>query len=111
MKFIKIIGFRPAIEKFSHILLRGNNNTDSYTTNTINLKCWDLCKNDQDCSGYVIFYTTSECYGFTQNSRSPNYDYLDTAIDLIPDSNAIYFEKKCLDGKCDHRVCVYKHPV
>lgn len=74
-------------------------NTERYLPpKAINLNCWKICKEDKRCFSYVLYFNVSECYGFTKDSQNIIYEQLRDDSVLVPDNNAIYFEKFCMPG-------------
>lgn len=121
--FQKVLGFRPDFQLIgnTHDLLHptattlppnGNDiNATEFSHQTtrllidttdraINIDCWLKCKQDIECSGYVLFLNVSRCFGLTPRDKTSQ---LYTPIDsdrLVLDTNAVYFEKICLaNGK------------
>lgn len=89
--FEKVLGHRPNVQ-LSKLLVQRQNGVTS-------LECWETCKNDLDCTSFIFFLSSLQCFGFTRNEKSENYQFLDeSAIEFVTDSNVIYFEKICLDG-------------
>jgi hypothetical protein len=98
--FEKVIGYRPPSISLTDInLIKRASPQPNGLPNAVNRECWTICKNDPDCSGYILFYNSSECYGFTRNERNQRYEYIRDGERLKPDSDAVYFEKICLDSK------------
>lgn len=98
--FEKILGFRPDTQQYTHVLHR---QTIQNSTNAINYNCWQLCQRDIECSSYVLFFLTFECFGFSQNPKSLTYQYLPEQIDLVADPNSVYFEKTCIKSKTKNK--------
>lgn len=95
LHFQKVLGFRPQFHSASpaHLL-----HHDAQST-AINQICLAKCRDDIECSSYVLFFNTSECYGFSLHDRSTRYEPLRPTDDLVADSMAVYFEKICLSGE------------
>lgn len=90
--FEKVLGHRPTVQLAKLLVQRQNGVTS--------LECWETCKNDLDCSSFIFFLSSLQCFGFTRNENSEKYQFLDeSTVEFITDSNVIYFEKICLDGK------------
>lgn len=107
--FQKILGYRPLLTterlNVNNLLYR---DIEHQIPSAINIKCWEICKQDYDCSGYILFINLSECYGFTINEKSKHYYNL-TNSTLVQDQNAVYFEKICLkNGKKKVYAFMYK---
>lgn len=119
--FQKVLGYRPDFQLIgnTHDLLHPNPTTVSPNGNDINatefsqarllldttdqannIDCWLKCKQDIECSGYVLFLNVSRCFGLTPRDKGSK---LYTPIEsdrLVLDTNAVYFEKICLtNGK------------
>lgn len=89
--FEKVLGHRPAVQLTKLLVQRQNGVTS--------LECWETCRNDLDCSSFIFFLSSLQCFGFTRNENSEKYQLLNESADeFITDSNVIYFEKICLDG-------------
>lgn len=101
--FQKILSYRPIITTEigpSSKLINSNNQQ----LLAINVDCWAKCKQDIECSGYVLFFNSTECYGFTKYEKSNKYYIPINSDTLEQDSNAVYFEKICLNnGK--YQIC------
>lgn len=120
--FQKILGYRPDFQLIGNTHeLYPPANSDTFPTNgndinatayavqnynnggrrdAINVDCWQRCRDNVECSGYVLFLNVSQCYGISQiNRSSPLYTPMLSA-GLLLDTNSVYFEKICLsDGE------------
>lgn len=125
--FQKILGFRPSVNRLNDtsFLYKTTPNVSNYidhnTINNrfipltqdlprlaINLDCWQKCKDDIECSGYVLFFNATVCYGFTKNDKSRRHLTLLMNDSLVQDSSAVYFEKICLNnGKPKYYFCLH----
>lgn len=115
--FQKILGFRPSVITLNHtsFLYGTTPNASNYINDNtinnkfiplsqdqprlaINLECWQKCKDDIECSGYVLFFNATVCSGFTKNDKSRRHLTLLMNDSLVQDSSAVYFEKICLNN-------------
>ncbi|XP_055373818.1 uncharacterized protein LOC129607108 [Condylostylus longicornis] len=103
INFQKIIGYRPSRSFLTpfHLNDLNNENNNSISTKTsldlLNLNCWKICHNNEDCMGYVYLMDEQKCYEFKNVNKSIKYETIQKNIDLVLDENAIYFEKTCLN--------------
>lgn len=95
LHFQKIVGFRPSVDFMTenNILYAAD---PANPFDLINPICWDLCKQDENCLSYILNLDTNQCFGFSIFDMSNLYHKLGQEIELIADTNAIYFEKTCL---------------
>lgn len=118
--FQKILAYRPDFQLIgnTHDLLHPITTTVSPNGNDINatefnrllidttdqannIDCWLKCKDDIECSGYVLFLNVSRCFGLTSREKSSKFYTPINSDRLVLDTNAVYFEKICLtNGKC-----------
>uniref|UniRef100_A0A336LRS2 CSON002270 protein n=3 Tax=Culicoides sonorensis TaxID=179676 RepID=A0A336LRS2_CULSO len=94
--FQKIISYRPSSFSLSITNLLYKGLRSNLPSAAINANCWKICKQDINCFSYILFFNTSECYGFSKSFQINKYEFLKSEYLLIPDENAIYFEKLCL---------------
>ncbi|XP_055903284.1 uncharacterized protein LOC129939332 [Eupeodes corollae] len=95
LHFQKIVGFRPSTDVMTEKNILYSADPEN-PFDLINPICWDLCKQDENCLSYILILDTNQCFGFSIFDLSNLYQQMGQDLELIADTNAIYFEKTCL---------------
>lgn len=86
--FQKVIGYYP--------LASSTINWNHMRVYPTPLDCLNVCQEDSNCSGFVYNIKERKCMGFDLEHS------VNEALDqrkLIPDSQIIFYEKVCINGK------------